>query len=211
MSRRPTELQPAILDEARRVLVEQGYDQLSMRRIASAVGCTATSIYLYYRSKDDLVHALIDEGMERLHAELRSAIDGVDDPRERLERLARRYLEFGVENPEYYEVMFLLRAEQMERYPPARYRRAHRNLDLFAETLAAARGADPLDEAALEALATAVWSSLHGAVSALIAQRIHVRTDRAALVRVAVAQAVASIELSSEAVSAADSRVRPRI
>lgn len=185
-------LQQAILEEARRVLVSEGYTSLSMRKIAAEVGCTATSIYLYYAGKDDLIHALIDEGMERLHGELQEAHVGGGNTRERLERLCRRYVEFGLENPEFYEVMFMLHPSHMERLPVERYRRARRNLDLFTVILREAAGPGAEGDGSLE---TAIlWTSLHGTISLLIASRIDASIERSDLIDGAVAHATRLIE-----------------
>ncbi len=171
-----TELQRAILDEARRVLEEQGYTALSTRRLASAVGCTATSIYLYFQSKDALIYALIEEGFEELNGRMLRAVEGDGTVIERLQRAAEAYIRFGLEETHYYEIMFMLRAEQMERFPAASYRRARTTLDAFAQVAQM----DP--EVGLVA-GTGVWANLHGLVSLLIAQRIDIRIDRETLIQ----------------------------
>ena len=67
------DLRRRILDTARHQLVQDGYQDLSMRKIASAIGYSATSIYLYFDSKDALLHALIHEGMMGLRDQLEEA------------------------------------------------------------------------------------------------------------------------------------------
>jgi AcrR family transcriptional regulator len=195
------DLRRRILDGARHLLVRGGYQNLSMRRLARAIGYSATSIYLHFESKDDLFHALIDEGMERLHARLREAAGRGgdaeeapdDDPRARLEALCRAFTRFGLNNPEYYEVMFLLRPETMARYPPESYRRARRNLDLVQELLR--KGAERDQFAITDPLeaASALWASLHGTVSLLLARRIDARLDADALVEASVRQALRGV------------------
>ncbi len=189
MARTSTPLRQALLEEARRLLLEEGWSQLSMRRIAAAAGCTATSIYLYFPGKDALIHALIEEGMERFHKAMEAALEGVADPRARVERICRAYLEFGLANPEYYEIMFLLHPRHMERYPREKYRRARRNLDVFADALRSALGKDGADPDRLQTAATVVWSALHGTVSLLIAGRVDKRIPRTALIEAAVRHA----------------------
>ncbi len=173
------DLKRAILDEARRTLVEQGYPALSTRKIASAVGCTATSIYLYFKSKDALVHALIDEGFEELNGRLEEAVAAEGTGLERLQRGARAFVDFGLERPAYYEIMFLLRPERMERYPAEAYRRARRSLEAFAE-LASVPAAEGLRRA------TIVMTALHGLVALLIAQRVDASLDRKTLIEEAI-------------------------
>ena len=179
------DLQLTILTEARRVLLEQGFQGLSTRRIASAVGCTATAIYIYYQNKDALLHALIDEGMQLMHAQLEqsraAALAGGADSGGQLEAVARAYLAFGFEHPCYYEVMFMLHPKHMERYPAESYRRARRNLETFAEVLAAASGSQPD-----LVRATTVWTALHGHVALWNAQRTDRSITREALVEGAV-------------------------
>ncbi|MAW59203.1 MAG: TetR family transcriptional regulator [Planctomycetes bacterium] len=187
------ELRASILDEARQTLVAEGYRALSMRRIARAVGCTATSIYLHFRDKDDLLHALIHEGLERLHEQLLASVDGIEDPLRRCQRLCRSYLEFALENREYYEVIFSLHPEHMKRYPQALYRRARENLEYFADALAAAAGraGDRRDEDILHA--HVIWAQLHGAVSLHLDERLDFRIDVLAFLDAAVANALCAV------------------
>ena len=179
MARNTGELRVSILEEARKILLADGYGHLSMRRIASAVGCTPTSIYLYFESKDDLVHALIEEGMERLFDQLAAVAEGSGDPARRFERMCRSYLEFGMENPEYYEIMFVVHPEQMTRFPSEKYRKARRSLQLFAELLEEARGDAPGDASGeLKVDASVLWSLLHGAATLMLARRLDTATTR---------------------------------
>ncbi|MEL6444528.1 MAG: TetR/AcrR family transcriptional regulator [Bacteroidota bacterium] len=183
-------LRRAILDEARRLLLADGYATLSMRKIALAVGCSATSIYLHFDSKDALVHTLIDEGMTMLHAELEQAERAHADPVDRLLAMARAYVDVGLSNPEYYEVMFLLRPDQMARYPAENYRRARRNLGLFAEALEAGAAARLLDVERPEVASSVLWATLHGAVSLAMAHRLDVKIPLEAYVEETVQRAV---------------------
>ena len=176
------DLKRAILEEARRTLVEQGYPALSTRKIAAAVGCTATSIYLYFKSKDALVHALIDEGFEELNRRLEEALAVEGTGLERLQRGARAFVDFGLERPAYYEIMFLLRPERMERYPAEAYRRARRSLDAFAELASV-----PTEEGLRRG--TIVLAALHGLVALLIAQRIDASLDQETLITEAIRSA----------------------
>ena len=191
-----TDLRRKILDTTRHLLVQDGYMSLSMRKIARAIDYSATSIYLHFDSKDDLIHALIDEGMGRLHDVLKRAAAGHPDrPIERLQALCLAYVEFGLDNPEYYEIMFMLHPEHMERYPAEKYRRARRALDAFAQVLADAeqKGLAHVEDARVSA--SSAWAALHGAVALLIARRLDVRIDTDAFVTAAVAQVIRSVTL----------------
>jgi AcrR family transcriptional regulator len=128
------DLRRAILDTTRHLLVEEGYNGLSMRKIARAVGCSATSIYLHFENKDALIHALIDEGMHQLHEAL-GRLPGRGATAAERETLCRTYIDFGLDNPEYYEVMFMLHPERMARYPAEKYRRAPAAIESISAAL----------------------------------------------------------------------------
>ena len=184
------ELRSRILEQARILLLKKGYSAVSMRKIAKAVGCTPTSIYIYFDNKDALIHALIEEGMEKLHGALVAAVQEHVDPRQRFAGICLAFLQFGIQNPAYYEIMFLLHPEKMKRYPTDKYRRARRNLELFADTLREARtdcSFDPMLSA------TVLWSLLHGSISLLLAQRVDVGIPTAVFLDQVVAHASAML------------------
>jgi AcrR family transcriptional regulator len=187
MARNHGDLRRGILDEARGILLAEGNGQVSMRKIASAVGCTPTSIYLYFESKDALFHALIEEGMERLFEQLAAVAGEGGSPQHRFRRLCRSFLEFGLENPEYYEIMFVVHPDQVARFPSEKYRKARRNLQFFAGVLAEAHGDDDSDSMAL---ASVVWAQLHGAVSLILSRRLDASLDTASFLDAVVAQSV---------------------
>ncbi len=185
-------LRRAILDETRGLLVREGYAGLSMRKIARAVGCSATSIYLYFDSKDALTHALIDEGMERLHAALEAAEAGAHTAPERLDRLCRAYVQFGLDHPEYYQTMFQLHPQRMERYPAESYRRARRNIERFGAVIADGTADGSLTTPTPpETASVALWTALHGLVSLHLAERIDRRLAGRSFLDAAIAQAQA--------------------
>jgi AcrR family transcriptional regulator len=190
------QLQRQILDEARRLLLDLGYHGLSTRRIAGAVGCTATSIYLYFENKDALVHALIDEGFKLLGVELERAARVAPD--ERLEAICRAYARFGLENREFYEVMFLLHSDRMQRYPVERYRAQRARMAPLFEAIAAERDRDVHEhDDELHRTATLIWSLMHGLVTLLLAQRVDAAVAGEALIGDAVRHARALVRLSA--------------
>lgn len=172
------DLRRSILDTTRHLLIQDGIAQLSMRKVARAVGCSVGSIYVYFANKDELVHALIEEGFDMELALQQQVAEQHHNPRERLEALCRLYVQFAFENPEYYEIMYMLDPERMARYPAEKYRKARRGLELIADTIAecAAQGLLEVEEPFIEA--TFIWTQLHGMVSLFKADRIDHRIDR---------------------------------
>lgn len=167
-------LRTQILDAARHLMVTDGYDNVSMRKIANSIGYSATSIYLHFKSKDDLFHTLIDEGMDRLHEVLVSARTTLS-PRtaiEELESICKSFIDFGLANSEYYEVMFVLHPDTGKRYPAEKYRKARRNIEVIETTIKRGLGEGALFVRDTYLAANTIWAMLHGVVTLLIARRV---------------------------------------
>lgn len=180
------DLRRQILDASRQILIEQGYGALSLRRIASTIGCSATAIYLYFDNRDALVHSLIDEGFDLLYDRVAAAAAAPRDPQDALDglrRIAWEYIAFGLENPEYYEIMFLLNPREMARFPTEKYRRAARSLEPFADELRAGIAAGRLRPVDPRGFVNVVWASLHGGTAIVLARRLDVRIDRERFLR----------------------------
>jgi AcrR family transcriptional regulator len=190
---RDVDLRTAVLDAARQQLVREGYRDLSMRDVANAVGCSVSSIYLYFAGKDELVHTLMDEGFERWYRRQRELIDADGSPQARLEAVCRAYVEFGLANPEFYEIMYMFHSDRMARYPKELFRRARRNLELMAELIVAyAPEAVPTpDDARIRA--TALWATLHGIVSTVVSDRLDRGIDRARYIEGTIRYALAGV------------------
>jgi TetR/AcrR family fatty acid metabolism transcriptional regulator len=83
----------AILRAATDVFARNGFFQSQVADVARAAGVAAGTVYLYFRSKDDLLVSIFERTMREAIAEGRAALDGLAGPRQRLERLAKMHLE----------------------------------------------------------------------------------------------------------------------
>ena len=81
-----------ILRAAIDVFAERGYFNAQVADVARAAGVAAGTVYLYFRSKDDLLISIFERGMRDALAEGRAAVEALTDPRERLRRFARLHL-----------------------------------------------------------------------------------------------------------------------
>jgi TetR/AcrR family fatty acid metabolism transcriptional regulator len=89
----PIDKRDSILRAATQVFARRGYFQSQVADIARAAGVAAGTVYLYFRSKDDLLVSIFERTMKETLAEGRAAIAGVDDPADRLRRIARLHLD----------------------------------------------------------------------------------------------------------------------
>lgn len=100
-------LRQEILDAARDLFVNEGYENVSMRRIAEKIEYSPTTIYLYFEDKASLLFAICDETFARLAKRLETIIKEQDDPVVALKRGCRAYVEFGLKHPNHYRVTFI--------------------------------------------------------------------------------------------------------
>ena len=82
----------AILRAATDVFAERGFFNAQVADVARAAGVAAGTVYLYFKSKDDLLVSIFERSMREGLASGRAAVANLDDPRERLLRLARGHL-----------------------------------------------------------------------------------------------------------------------
>src|SRR5256712_13656393 len=82
----------AILRAAIDVFAERGFFNAQVADVARAAGVAAGTVYLYFKSKDDLLVSIFDRSMREGLAAGRAAVADLHDPRERLRRLARAHL-----------------------------------------------------------------------------------------------------------------------
>ena len=97
-----------ILDTALEIIIDEGFGNLSVRKIASRLGITATTIYNYYKNKDELNLMIRMRGFEKLHDILTLRSEKLEDPKGRLKAMIKAYVEFGRKYPSYYDIMFNL-------------------------------------------------------------------------------------------------------
>jgi len=177
-------LRGKILEAARKQLVRHGIQQVSMRKVARAIGYTATSIYYHFKNKDELIFALIDEGYELLYQQLREAQDALPpdtDGIRRIEANMRAYFAFADARPEYYEIMYMVYSEELARYPKESYRKSRRSLDLGTALFEQARREGLAVDVDPGVVTSALAVALHGYVSQKMLRRIDARHDTDAL------------------------------
>src|SRR5262249_829112 len=115
-AREKEELRHQILDAARELFVKEGYESVSMRKIADKIEYSPASIYTYFRDKDEILDCLCEETFLQLRArQLAAHQDPTADSLEKLKVGMETYIHFGLEHPEHYIVTFVLRAPLYDR------------------------------------------------------------------------------------------------
>lgn len=171
-------LRERILDASRALLLEEGYRNFSLRRVAGLVGVTATSIYLHFENKDHLIHNLIDESIQKLNDELEQTASKVADPVSRLEALARTYVEFALDYPREYQIIYFVSSDEMARYPKQKFRQARKGYEILIRTIEEGVEKKLMKEDDPRTASYIFWAQLHGVMSVVLTKRLDMRIDR---------------------------------
>jgi len=95
----------ALLDAAGQLLLADGADGMTTRRLAAMAGTTTQAIYTEFGGKEGIARAMYREGFARLEARMR-AVPSTSDPLLDLLQLGRAYRQAALDSPHFYDVMF---------------------------------------------------------------------------------------------------------
>jgi AcrR family transcriptional regulator len=161
-------LRQDIMDAARDLFVAEGYENVSMRKIADRIEYSPTAIYLHFKDKSELLKSICTATFEGLA----SALEGVSakfrtgkyDPVELLKKGLRIYVEFGLAHPNHYQLTFLSPYEDSRPEDPICMQAFEYLVEGVQACIAEGRfRAQPPEE-----ISQALWAAIHGVTSLLI-------------------------------------------
>jgi AcrR family transcriptional regulator len=163
------ETRKRICDAAMRLFVEEGFEQTSMRRIADAVGYTPGALYAYFEDKDEILYSLLETGFARL----RETMQGTPAlaPRERLLRVGEIYLRFAIENPHFYDLMFIMSNTRRRIREEEHWQVGIDTYEFLRGAVRAGMDAGLIPHGDADAVSFALWSNVHGIASLLLRGR----------------------------------------
>lgn len=181
-ARQKSSLRADILAAARQMFAEEGYERVSMRRLAERIEYSPTTIYLYFTDKDELFRAICDETFSTLARRIgKLRQQHADDPLAGLRAGLREYITFGLKHPEHYTVTFMRRPGPDGKLAfagsPGEVAFTH-----LREAVAACVAAGLFRPIHPEVAAQIIWMSNHGLVSLLVTMKGFPFAPRAALI-----------------------------
>lgn len=172
--REKSETRDKILDAARELFVTEGYEGVSMRKVAEKIEYSPTAIYVHFADKEELFRELCHKDYARLAEVFRSSAIS-SDPIERLKQIGAIYIEFGTRNPNHYKFMFMTTHPAHELDEVDREMMGNPEMDAYAFLKWAVQQAldggcfrEELTDAAL--ISQTLWASVHGVISLNIAK-----------------------------------------
>jgi len=179
-------LRDDILQVSRSLLIKDGFGKMSMRKIAREVNVSATSIYLHFKNKDELLLALIESSISHLSDALQKQLNKGDDPIRKLEKMADGFIYFALNHPQEYEIIYMVRPEEMPKFPKEKFDQIRKVYELLADIIEEGRqkGILQVDDPLISAYT--VWAQMHGVASVVISKRLDTRIPTKTFVEQAV-------------------------
>lgn len=162
--REKQEMRRRILDVAMNMFLVDGYEKTSLRNIAEKIEYSPATIYLYFKDKDELFYEVQKDAFQKLNEVFAQHVTATE-PLARLGQICHTYVQFGIANPELYDLMFIIRAPMNVVEEKEMWDNGTDAFDFLVQTLTACieqkliKYTDPM------IAALSVWSMGHGLIS----------------------------------------------
>jgi AcrR family transcriptional regulator len=172
--REKSETRDKILDAARELFVTEGYEGVSMRRVAEMIEYSPTAIYVHFADKNELFRELCHQDYARLAQVFQSSVMSTD-PLERLKQIGAIYIDFGLRYPNHYKFMFMTTHPGHDLDEEDREMHGNPEKDAYAflkwavhQAIEAGFFREEFRDA--DAVSQVLWSAVHGVISLEIAK-----------------------------------------
>jgi AcrR family transcriptional regulator len=164
------EMKELILEKAKGLFLKEGFKNVSIRRIAELIEYSPATIYLYFKDKNEILLALQNAGFEDLLQRQKSIVT-ISDPVDKLRRHADAYISFALENPEYYDLMFIMKGPAEKIAELKKWDVGLQSYQILKDNVKECLEAGKLKASDLESATFGMWALVHGIASLIIRQR----------------------------------------
>lgn len=159
------DLKNSLIEAGKRILAKEGVNGLSLRKVARQAGVSHSAPYAHFTDKQALIAAISTDGFQLLYEKLAETIQRYrGDPHRQLIESAWTYIQFAVEEPDTFRIMFSEVLEREKDYP-AFVDVSQRTFKLVEEIVASCQEAGILRAGAPDVTAVVVWGLVHGIIS----------------------------------------------
>ncbi|GAB3555643.1 TetR/AcrR family transcriptional regulator [Spirosoma fluminis] len=164
------EMRKLILDAAQKLFIANGFEKVSIRTIADAIEYSPATIYLYYKDKNELLYALHQRGFAKMVDEFRPLLV-LADPFEKLVQMGRSYIRFAVQNPELFDLMFIMTAP-MDKLDKEDWVEGDQAFGLLMQVVQECMDAGIFRPQSVNVVAMMIWSGIHGYTALFLRKRL---------------------------------------
>ncbi|MFW6415701.1 MAG: TetR/AcrR family transcriptional regulator [Thermodesulfobacteriota bacterium] len=170
------EIRRRILDEALELISREGYTGFSMRKLGKRLGIAAKTVYNYFFNQDEIYLAILTRGFETLYQRCLAAQKDLGDPMDRMLASSREFVEFGLRNPNLYNLMFTWHVPKFHDYVGTDMESVARQeldtalkvADLFMDSIkSCAGGEEALSEEEARFFLVRFWTQAHGFIAGI--------------------------------------------
>ena len=154
------ELREMALCAAERIVVDHGYEGLSARKVAKAIGYTVGTLYLVFENIDDLILNINARTLDRLHAKMTELKAQPGEAREYMLKLGQVYIRYANDDPHRWAMVFEHRFAEDREVPAWYQEKIARMFSVVEEGLKPLAKHRPNKE--ITQAARAIWSGVHG-------------------------------------------------
>lgn len=172
------ELKELILLKAKEIIIRDGQEKLSIRKLAAEIEYSPATIYLYFQDKDEIIYEMTNLGFGKMVETMNVAYSEIS-PTRRIFQIGRAYIEFGLNQKDWYDLMFNSDSpiKHIQRCQ-AEWGHGIALFDFFRATCSEAIVENKLEGLDPKILALQLWSNVHGMINLANTDRlIVVETD----------------------------------
>lgn len=172
--REKEEMRSLILDTANDIIAKEGFDKLSIRKIANRIDYSPAIIYHYFQDKDDILNHVMKKGYQKIISALSSVQVSSDQPVERLRELTCRYIQAALQMPDEFKAVQLNSSPPILEYTASLFKGASGKkpaLGILAQCLKDIYKDNDLDHSTIELTAQVIAASTFGLIIRLILEK----------------------------------------
>ena len=167
-AREKEQLRRQIIDAARELFVSEGYENVSMRKIADKIEYSPTVIYLYFKDKADLLDSACQETLLGLLDTVELLKRDKNNPVEALRKSGKAYVDFGLKYPQDYKLTFVIRPQFQKGLGLEEGSVGERVFSYLCAMVSECVRQKAFRQVDVETTGQALWSAVHGVTLLLI-------------------------------------------
>ena len=160
-----------IVENALRIYVDEGYENLSLRKVADSIEYSVGTIYLYYKNKDELYLEMHNLAFDSLFEAFDNLIH-TPDPYQRIEQMTEAYINFAFNNPELYHLMFIMKEPTNYEEQKGEWHLGTKVFRILLTTIQEAMEIGEMKKLDPSLITFMTWSAVHGMVSLYLCNRL---------------------------------------
>lgn len=179
-------LKKKIIDAATEILVKEGYENLSIRKIANKIEYSPGIIYHYFKDKAEIVSFVVEEGYGRMLRELSEVLIDEENPEKSIEEGLRRYIDIRLEQPELFRTIMMNDIEAIQEKVNMLYKgisKERKSIQILCKQIEIGIKNGKFKDMDVELTAQIIWTSTHGLLSRLILEKNISKEQKDRLIR----------------------------